>query len=182
MRNDPIANCSFQLFEVMKHITLTLSARFVIAVENIPWLKPLAIFCCMLNVASADQFGKFTYTATDTAITITQYPSKEEGAIAIPSSIVGKPVTSIGKGALKGCRGLTSVTIPNSVTFIGIDAFDGCTGLTSVTIPNSVTSIGSCAFQNCVDLTSITIPNSVTLMGNGADRRLKNWSKLSERI
>ena len=71
--------------------------------------------------------------------------------VNIPSSVTysGKTysVTSIGNYAFRGCRGLTSVTIPNSVTSIGSSAFSYCSGLTSVTIPNSVTSIGYEAFN-----------------------------------
>jgi hypothetical protein len=80
--------------------------------------------------------------------------------VTIPNS-----VTSIGSSAFSGCSGLTSVTIPNSVTSIGIEAFGGCSGLTSINIPNSVTSIGSHAFSECRGLTSVTIPNSVTSIG-----------------
>ena len=77
-------------------------------------------------------------------------------------------MTSIGGGAFYGCKGLTSVTIPNSVTSIGEYAFYNCSSLTSVTIPNSVTSIGGSAFAGCPGLTSITIPNSVTSIGGSA--------------
>ena len=76
--------------------------------------------------------------------------------------IIGNAVTSIGKYAFSGWRGLTSVTIPNNVTSIGTRAFEGCSGLTAITIPTSVTTIGEGAFSGCSGLTAISIPNSVT--------------------
>jgi len=109
----------------------------------------------------------FTYTATTTEVTITWYKGAG-GAVTIPSSIGGLPVTSIERAAFNQKTTLTSVTIPNSVTSIGDYAFQSCTGLTSVTIPNSVTSIGYGAFSYCTGLTSVTIPNSVTSIGYGA--------------
>jgi hypothetical protein len=95
-------------------------------------------------------------------------PETTTGAITIPSSLGGYPVTSIGDGAFFSCSGLTSVMIPNSVTSIGEGAFFSCSGITSVTIPNSVTSIERGAFMGCSGLTSVMIPNSVTSIGGGA--------------
>ena len=71
-------------------------------------------------------------------------------------------------GALRGCKSLQSVTIPNSVKKIGDDAFNSCKSLQSVTIPNSVKSIGDEAFSWCQSLQRITIPNSVTSIGDYA--------------
>ena len=56
---------------------------------------------------------------------------------------------------LFGCKG---TVIPHTVTTIGKSAFSGCKGLTSVTIPNSVTTIDEHAFSGC-GLTSIVIPD-----------------------
>jgi hypothetical protein len=127
--------------------------------------------------AQAAQFGDFQYTSTGTAVNITKYTGPG-GAVTIPDTIQGMPVTSIGEYAFNGCTGLTSVVIPDSVTSIGDQAFFGCTGLTSITIPDSVTSIGEWAFAWCTGLTSITMPNSVTSIGRGAFSRCSGLTSI----
>ena len=135
--------------------------------------------------------GYYTYTVENGEATITGCDTSINGEVVIPDTLGGYPVTRINDSAFYGCRGLTSITIPDSVTSIGDwafngcagltsltipdgvtiieqQAFNGCTGLTSITIGNSVTSIGNDVFRGCTSLTSITIPDSVTIIGNGA--------------
>jgi len=50
-----------------------------------------------------------------------------------------------------------SLILPDTITEIGRKALSGCTGLTSITIPDSVTQIGYGAFFRCMSLTSITV-------------------------
>ena len=100
-------------------------------------LLPLLLLLTLPAVVQA----QYNYLIDNGTITITEC-NCFGGAVAIPDTIDGLPVTSIGDSAFSGCTSLTSVTIPNSVTSIGNWAFSGCTSLTSVTIPNSVTSIG----------------------------------------
>ena len=88
-------------------------------------------------------------TASTTVNTHTYTDGKTEHTIAISG------LTSIERSAFSGCRGLTSVTIPDSVTSIGNTAFERCFGLTSVTIGNGVTSIGSSAFAYCNKLVEV---------------------------
>jgi hypothetical protein len=114
----------------------------------------------------------WTYTLNgNNEATITSY-SGPGGAVAIPASVGGFPVKTVGGGRTaifgSGNTSVTSVTIPDSVTRIGDYAFDNCIGLTSVIIPNSVTSIGEGALSLCSGLTGITIPNSVTSIGVAA--------------
>ena len=115
--------------------------------------------------ADSSQYGNIYYEEKeDGTIEITDCTSSAT-SINIPSTIVGKTVTSIRNCAFYGCKSLTSVTIPNSITSIGSEAFYDCTSLTSVTIPDSVTGIGDGAFYNCKSLTNVTIPNSISMIG-----------------
>ena len=101
------------------------------------------------------------------------------GAVTIPSTLGGMPVTSIGNYSVYTCRGLTGVTIPDSVTSIGQSAFSECTSLTGVTIPDSVTSIGDFAFRGCTSLTGVTIPDSVTSIGYSAFNGCRGLTSVS---
>ncbi len=107
----------------------------------------------MLLTLPAVVQAQFTYTTNSGTIAITQYTGSG-GAVTIPDTINGLPVTSIGS-AFINCTNLTSVTIPNSVTNIGDYAFAWCISLNNVTIGNSVTSIGYNAFGGCTSLTSL---------------------------
>ena len=73
---------------------------------------------------------------------LTSNPNEYTGDIVLPATISYNgddyDVTSIGYRAFYGCRGLTSITIPNSVTSIETRAFENCDGLTSVHISSIV--------------------------------------------
>ena len=95
----------------------------------------------------------------------TAIATSTSGAITIPSTLGGKPVTSIGNDAFYNCSGLTNVTIPDSVTTIEDGAFALCSNLTSVTIPSNVTTIGHNTFSSCVSVTNVTIQNGEVWIG-----------------
>ena len=119
------------------------------------------------------------------------------GTIAIPEIVPHEGniyvVTSIVKGAFRGCNSLTTINFSSSVSSIGdeafyncsslakinfptnsqlssigYEAFYNCSSLTSIKIPAGVTSIGYGTFYNCNSLTTTTIPESVTAIGNNA--------------
>lgn len=125
------------------------------------WLLMLLL----LTLPAAVQ-AQFNYTIDNGTITITGYTGPD-GAVVIPATIDGYPVTSIGDSAFYA-SGLSSVTIPNSVTTIENSAFSSCKSMTNVTIGSGVISIGDYAFSGASHLTSITIPNSVATIGDGA--------------
>ena len=68
------------------------------------------------------------------------------GNIVIPSD---GSVESIGKKAFAGCRGLSSVVLPNSVKNIGKMAFSSCYNLKEVYLPESLSSICDDVFYGC---------------------------------
>ncbi|MCF7734107.1 MAG: leucine-rich repeat domain-containing protein [Akkermansiaceae bacterium] len=108
----------------------------------------------MTHILTADQFGDFTYIDTGTTITITGYPTNAVGAVEIPATIVGKPVTSIDNDAFAACLELTSVTIPSGVTRIDWEAFADCYGLESMYFLGDVPAeVGSNLFNDTNSLT-----------------------------
>ena len=82
------------------------------------------------------------YTIENDTVTITDCDWAATGELIIPSTIEGKPVTSIGARAFYTNTNLTSITIPDSVTSIGDYAFDSCFLLTSIKIPDTDTTMG----------------------------------------
>src|ERR1039458_10085747 len=93
-----------------------------------------------------DPLVQVAYTTNNGTVTITAYLGSG-GAVSIPDTISGLPVTSIGTNAFSECTSLTSFTIPSSVTSIGTNAFTGCTSLTSVYCEGDAPTVDQSAFS-----------------------------------
>jgi len=90
------------------------------------------------RLAQALDSGGLTFTDIDGeswAVTGCVSPCAEN--IVIPSSVNGKPVTSIGSSSFYGNSTIITIEIPASVTNIGLYAFSFVTPLTSITVPVS---------------------------------------------
>jgi hypothetical protein len=109
----------------------------------------------------------YIYTITNGTIAIRNYTGSG-GAVAIPGTVGGLPVVSIGNGAFAFCGGLTSITMPDSVSDLGIYAFYACSNLAEATISTNVTIIGTSAFDSCTSLTNVNIPDGVAIIGGSA--------------
>src|ERR1035438_7149701 len=84
-------------------------------------VKILLLTLCLLTLPAAVR-AQLIFTTNNGAITILGC-GNAAGALVIPSSTNGHPVTSIASGALQNLPGLTSVVIPDSVTNLGSGAF-----------------------------------------------------------
>jgi hypothetical protein len=85
--------------------------------------------------AVAQQPGDFTYTTNNNGsglgITIWGYTGPG-GAVTIPSTINGLPVSQINGEGFDGDNLMTSLIIPGSVDFLSGDTFEGCVNLASI--------------------------------------------------
>ena len=68
-------------------------------------------------------YGGETHSAVSTNTT---------GAIVVPDVLGGRPVTGVCLDAFKGCKYLTSITLPASIRTISGTPFAGCSSLMSV--------------------------------------------------
>ena len=135
--------------------------------------RPTALW--ELPATDPDQFACM---ATNGAVTIIKYTG-EGGAVTIPGTISGLPVTSIKNEAFQNCTNLTSIAIPNSVTSLGAAAFKNCASLAKVTLGTGVASLQNEVFLNCSNLTSVAIPNSVTNIGISAFKNCASLAKVT---
>ncbi len=120
------------------------------------------------QVGAVAKIGYFTYKVTKvatatTAGELTVTGVTEKGAKAkslkvantITSNSYSYKVTAIAKGALKGHKYLTSITIGKNVKTIGKKAFYNCKKLKKVTGGKGLVTIKAQAFASCKKLTTV---------------------------
>ena len=78
--------------------------------------------------------------------------------------VIPEGVTLFPNDLCKGCKNLTSVTIPGTVKWIEDYNFSECTALTSVVIPEGVEQIDYNAFSGCSALETVWIPLSMRII------------------
>ena len=100
--------------------------------------------------------AQYTFTTnSDGSLNIAQYTGSG-GAVIIPNTTNGLPITSIGDAAFFNNSTLTSVTVGTNVAIIADQAFS-YSSMTNVTLPDSVTNIAFDSFLDCNSLTAITV-------------------------
>ena len=106
-----------------------------------------------------DPLSQLAYTINNGTITIAGYTGPG-GAVGIPNTINGFPVTTVGNVAFYYFAHLTSITIAESVTNIGFEAFSGCSGLTNIYFNGNVPVVASNAFNGTTNATIYYMPGS----------------------
>ncbi|MGC9940603.1 MAG: leucine-rich repeat domain-containing protein [Verrucomicrobiota bacterium] len=120
--------------------------------------------------------GQFTYATNNGTISVTGY-NGSGGAVVIPTTIGGLPVTSIADGAFDGSS-ITSVQISSNLTSVADDAFLNCLSLTNVIVDarnTNYSSLNGALFSQGlgmlvlypagITLSSYAIPDGVTNLG-----------------
>jgi len=126
-------------------------------------------------------YGNYTYSEIGGKITITDVNTTISGAVVIPDTINGYPVTAIGAEAFSQCSKMTSVTIPKSVVDIEDFAFYYCKTLANIYVKDGnpcFTAVGGVLFNKDKSKiiqypigkssTSYKIPETVTTIGVAA--------------
>ncbi|MDA0848433.1 MAG: leucine-rich repeat domain-containing protein [Verrucomicrobia bacterium] len=147
----------------------------------------------MLSAATLDDL-QFTLINGGTEYAVSAVnPSTISGAVDIPATFNGLPVTQVKDSAFASASLITSVTIPASIkviqtkafykcrtlstvtfapnsqlTLIDSNAFHQCFKLQAINLPDSLAQLNSSVFENCSSLTSIVLPDSITYIGHFA--------------
>ena len=123
----------------------------------------------------------FTYTVVGEGmpdafvgtVTITGYTGSDS-VVIIPDTIEGAPVTAIAEGAFAENTVMRAVSIPDSVTSIAKGAFKGCKGLTSMKTPvftcQDAPYFGALFGAETYEANGYTVPTGLsTLVISGTD-------------
>lgn len=126
--------------------------------------KTLIAALAALFAATDVVAASYTYTVrTDGKVAIVAYAKSTSGAVAVPSTVEGKPVVAL-QGAFNGCKKVTSITIPASVKEIGQNTFKNTSKLKSLTFAAGSPGvyIGNDAFSGS-KLKTLTLPANSTV-------------------
>ena len=100
------------------------------------------------------------------------------GAVTIPATVNGKPVTKINTEVFCERSDVTSVTLQEGLQYIGNKAFYG-TGITSLSLPGSITGLGDEAFAACPSLASISFGSGSTGVNSTTFNKLPNLASIT---
>jgi hypothetical protein len=134
----------------------------------------LTIIGVSVVFAQSPTLDKLTFTLTNNnrEASVRQVNNQVSGAIVIPATYNGLPVTALAQSAFQNNRNVTSVTfLGNNLRTIGNWALSAL-GITSIIIPASVESIAQ-SFTNYSNSSAFT---SITFMGSSTNFTANSFS------
>lgn len=111
-------------------------------------------------VSECGVYDEFRYVLQADGVKITQY-SGSSVTVEFPASIAGKPVTAIGKNAMRGNDLVKKIVLPQTVVCIEEGAFFEMQNLTDVNLPQGLQYLGVAAFRGCVSLERVRLPHGL---------------------
>lgn len=115
--------------------------------------------------------GFLSFEILDGYAAVTACSPEAEGALVIPETVSGVPVTMIrlgegGASIFKSCPKLTEITIPSGMKNVFRFAFKGCTNLKKVIIEDGVESVGAAAFADTPWLAAKQAENPLVIVNS----------------
>ena len=176
-----ISKLCFHVFRSMTSITIPNSVTSIgkLAFHGCTNLTSISIPNSVISIGSDAFEGTPWYNnQPDGVIYAGKVAYSYKGEMPANTQIIIKDgILGITDYAFSGCKGLTSVTIPNSVKSIGWSAFNSCTNLISIKVEsgnnyfdsrNNCNAIIDSNNQLIVGCKNTIIPNSVTSIGSDA--------------
>ena len=125
------------------------------------------------EISTSDTFNSYIQKLEEHPYYIMRYIERSIESIKLSN------VTSIGKGAFRGCSSLTSVSFP-LVTSIGSAAFNGCSSLTTIYVGTESDTVCTLSSTNAIpsSVTDIYVPASLV----DSYKSATNWSSYADKI
>lgn len=109
----------------------------------------------------------FTYTADEGGVTVTGYQGGDP-VVVIPDTIDGASVTAIGSDAFADKTFIEAISVPDTVTSIGRGAFRGCKSLKSLRTPTVICEdapyFGALFGAETFEANGYTVPTELTTL------------------
>ena len=153
--DDVLYTWDFESADITSNVMGDVASTYHVA-GNDTWINTTNIYPFPSVTENTNPFG-YTINPDNKTVTITGFTGA--GALIIPSSMHGYPVTGIAANAFWANTTLTSVTIPGSVTSIYDQAFLDCCGLTAVYFQGNAPSLGANVFAY-VNATAHSLPGT----------------------
>ena len=146
-----------------------------ISLEEAKQVEAISRFSSYTGYASMTSFDELKYFVNVTSLDESIFRGcKNLTSVTLPDSL-----TNIGRSAFYGCESLIQVSIPERVSSIGPSAFYGCESLTQASLPKGLNVIPESAFWGCKSLTEVTLPQSLTVIESSAFRGCQKLSSIS---